>query len=220
MRLLLVEDDPQLGDGLAVGLRQSGYTVDWTTDGRSAACALQDAKYDLILLDLGLPRLSGSELLTQLRQRGDSTPTIILTARSGLDDKVAGLDSGADEYLIKPIVLQELTARIRALLRRTRGRATSNISVNNISLDPASHVVLREGVPIELTQREFALLQLFMENAGRALTRSTIVDTLYGWDDAPGSNALEVHIHNLRVKLGEDAIRTLRGIGYIMQTRE
>ena len=220
MRLLLVEDDPQLGDGLVVGLRQAGYTVDWTKDGSTANQALKTERYDLVLLDLGLPRLSGLEVLKQLRRRGESTPTIVLTARDTLEDKVNGLDLGADEYLIKPIALEELTARIRALLRRVGGRTSSVITVDDISLDTASHLVLRGNAPVELTQREFSLLQLLMENAGRAITRSTIIDTLYGWQEEPDSNALEVHIHNLRKKLGDDLIKTLRGIGYVIPKKQ
>lgn len=220
MRLLLVEDDPQLGDGLVVGLRQAGYTVDWTKDGSTANQALKTERYDLVLLDLGLPRLSGLEVLKQLRRRGESTPTIVLTARDTLEDKVSGLDLGADEYLIKPIALEELTARVRALLRRIGGRTSSVITVGDISLDTASHLVLRGNAPVELTQREFSLLQLLMENAGRAITRSTIIDTLYGWQEEPDSNALEVHVHNLRKKLGDDLIKTLRGIGYVIPKKQ
>ena len=214
MRILLVEDDPQLGDGLTIGLRQSGFAVDWLKDGHSADIALQSECFDLLVLDLGLPRLSGMEVLSRARNRGQHLPILILTARDETGDKVSGLDAGADDYLVKPIDLDELTARIRALTRRSAGRAAPLLTYGEISLDPAAHSVSLAGRPVELSSREFSLLQMLLENTGRVLTRSQLEQSLYGWRDEPESNALEVHIHHLRKKLGSDLIRTLRGVGY------
>ena len=216
MRILLVEDDPLLGDGLTIGLRQSGFAVDWLKDGHSADLALQSEHFDLMVLDLGLPRMTGMEVLRLARGRGEAMPILVLTARDSTGDKIAGLDAGADDYLVKPIDLDELTARIRALLRRSVGRAAPMLTVGPISLDPAAHHVTLDGQPIDVAGREFALLQLLLENAGRVLTRSQIEQSLYGWRDEPDSNALEVHIHHLRKKLGSDRIRTLRGVGYMI----
>lgn len=214
MRILLVEDDPQLGDGLTVGLRQAGFAVDWLKDGISADQALQSEIFDFVVLDLGLPRLSGMEVLSRARSRGQSMPILILTARDATGDKVSGLDSGADDFLVKPIDLDELTARIRALTRRSAGRAAPLLIHGDLALDPAAHSVTLAGVVVELSSREFSLLQMLLENAGRVLTRTQIEQSIYGWRDEPDSNALEVHIHHLRKKLGADLIRTLRGVGY------
>lgn len=214
MRILLVEDDQQLGDGLTIGLRQSGFAVDWLKDGHSADLALQSEAFDLVVLDLGLPRLAGMEVLNRARQRGQTMPILILTARDATGDKVAGLDSGADDFLVKPIDLDELTARIRALTRRSAGRAAPLLIHGELALDPAAHSVTLAGVPVELSSREFPLLQMLLENAGRVLTRSQLEQSIYGWRDEPDSNALEVHIHHLRKKLGNELIRTLRGVGY------
>lgn len=214
MRILLVEDDLSLGDGLNIGLRQAGFAVDWLRDGHSADVALQSETFDLVVLDLGLPRLSGMDVLSKARQRGNSTPILILTARDAIGEKVAGLDAGADDYLIKPIDLDELAARIRALTRRTAGRAATLLVHGEIALDPAAHTVTLAGKPVELSGREFALLHLLLDSAGRVLSRSQIDQSLYGWRDEPDSNALEVHIHHLRKKLGSTLIRTLRGVGY------
>ena len=216
MRILLVEDDPLLGDGLTVGLRQSGFAVDWLQDGLSADLALQAEHFDLLVLDLGLPQMNGMTVLQRARNRGSTMPVLVLTARDATGDKIAGLDAGADDYLVKPIDLDELSARIRALLRRSAGRAAPVLSVGPICLDPAAHRVTLAGQPVELASREFALLQLLLENAGRVLSRSQIEQSLYGWRDEPDSNALEVHIHHLRKKLGGDRIRTLRGVGYMI----
>jgi len=214
MRILLVEDDPQLGDGLSIGLRQAGFAVDWLRDGEAADHALLSENFDFVVLDLGLPGLTGMRVLQRTRQRGQSMPILILTARDATGDKVAGLDAGADDYLVKPIDLDELTARIRALTRRSAGRAAPLLQLGALALDPAAHRVSLHGADIELSTREFSLLQLLLENAGRVLTRSQLEQSLYGWRDEPDSNALEVHIHHLRKKLGSEWIRTLRGVGY------
>jgi len=214
MRILLVEDDPELGDGLTVGLRQAGFAVDWLRDGHSADQALQTETFDFVVLDLGLPRLSGMEVLVRARSRGQGVPILILTARDATGDKVSGLDAGADDYLVKPIDLDELTARIRALTRRSAGRAAPLLVHGDLSVDPAAHQVSLAGQAVELSSREFSLLQMLLENAGRVLTRTQLEQSVYGWRDEPDSNALEVHIHHLRKKLGSDLIRTLRGVGY------
>jgi DNA-binding response OmpR family regulator len=214
MRILLVEDDPELGDGLTVGLRQAGFAVDWLADGQAADRALHSESFDLLVLDLGLPGLSGMDLLQRVRQRGASLPILILTARAATGDKVAGLDAGADDYLVKPIDLDELSARIRALTRRSAGRAAPLLRHGQLTVDPATHRVTLAEQPVELSGREFSLLQLLLENAGRVLTRSQLEQSLYGWHDEPDSNVLDVHIHHLRKKLGSELIRNLRGVGY------
>jgi DNA-binding response OmpR family regulator len=214
MRILLIEDDPQLGDGLTVGLRQMGYAVDWIKDGVSADVTLATETYGVAILDLGLPRMSGMDVLRQIRSRGLQLPVLILTARDGLDDKVAGLDNGADDFLVKPVALEELDARIRALTRRAAGRALPVIRHGHLTLDPASHTLLNGDQPVALSAREFAILQTLLENAGRVLTRSQLESAIYGWRDEPESNAVEVHVHHLRRKLGAELIRTLRGVGY------
>jgi DNA-binding response OmpR family regulator len=214
MRILLVEDDPQLGDGLMVGLRQAGFAVDWVKDGAAADAALTTEPFGLMVLDLGLPKLSGMDLLRRLRARGQDLPVLILTARDAIVDKVAGLDCGADDFLVKPVDLDELAARIRALARRAAGRAMPVLRHNGLMLDPAARQVTLDDRPIELSPREFSLLHVLLENAGRVMTRASLEGSLYGWHDEPDSNALEVHIHHLRRKLGNDCIRTLRGVGY------
>jgi two-component system OmpR family response regulator/two-component system response regulator QseB len=216
MRILLAEDDPQLGDGLTVGLRQDGYAVDWVKDGIAADLALKSESFDLLVLDLGLPRLAGMEVLARLRGRGQSLPVLILTARDATGNKIAGLDSGADDYVVKPIDLDELAARVRALARRAAGRAAPLLQHGDLVLDPAAHQVTRAGMPVELSGREFALLQTLLENRGRVMTRAQLEGSLYGWRDEPDSNALEVHVHHLRKKLGAELIKTLRGVGYLV----
>lgn len=216
MRILLAEDDPQLGDGLTVGLRQDGYAVDWVKDGIAADLALKSESFDLLVLDLGLPRLAGMEVLARLRGRGQSLPVLILTARDATGDKIAGLDGGADDYVVKPIDLDELAARVRALARRTAGRAAPLLQHGDLVLDPAAHQVTRAGMPVELSGREFSLLQTLLENRGRVMTRAQLEGSLYGWRDEPDSNALEVHVHHLRKKLGAELIKTLRGVGYLV----
>ncbi len=216
MRLLLVEDDALLGDGIRAGLTQEGYTVDWLRDGEAADNALKSEHFDLMVLDLGLPRRSGPEVLKALRGRGSALPVLILTARDTVADRVAGLDAGADDYLIKPFALDELTARLRALLRRQSGRAVNTIGHGAIVLDPAAHAVSRDGKPVELSPREFAVLQLLLEQRGKVLSKARLEESLYAWGDEVESNAIEVYVHHLRKKLGAELIRTIRGVGYVI----
>lgn len=216
MRLLIAEDDPQLGDGLAVGLRQDGYAVDWVRDGVAADLALRNETHDLLVLDLGLPRLDGMAVLARLRGRGQTLPVLILTARDASGDKIAGLDGGADDYLVKPVGLDELAARVRALARRAAGRALPLLRHGELVVDPAARRATWAGAPVDLSAREFSLLQCLAENAGRVMTRAQLEASLYGWRDEPDSNVLEVHIHHLRKKLGAECIKTLRGVGYMM----
>lgn len=217
MRVLLVEDDELLGEGTRKGLNQDGYTVDWVKDGALADRALKTEKFDVIILDLNLPVLSGTKILQNMRERGDMTPVLILTARDSVGDRVAVLDTGADDYLTKPFNLNELLARLRALLRRFASRAAPLLEHNDILLDPASHVISYKGEPINLSRREFALLHVLLENAGRVLSREYLTQSLYGWGEEVDSNALEVHIHNLRKRFSQDFIRTVRGIGYTIE---
>jgi len=217
MRLLLVEDDELLGDGVKAGLSQFGYTIDWLKDGKSARLALQSESFDLIILDLSLPGMSGLSVLQHARNEGCTTPVIILTARETIEDRVKGLDSGADDYLTKPFDLDELTARIRALIRRTTGRAESVINYRGIVLDPAAHSVTVNGEEINFPRREFALLQKLLENSGNVLSREQLMQSVYGWEEDVDSNALEVHVHNLRKKLNGTFIRTIRGVGYMAE---
>ncbi len=217
MRILLVEDDQLLGDGVKNGLKQYGYTVDWLKDGEAARLALSSETFDLILLDIGLPKMSGLHLLQSIRREGINTPVLILTARESVEDRVKGLDSGADDYLKKPFDLGEVCARIRALVRRSSGRTETVIGYRNILLDPASHSVKVDGNELVLPRREFALLQKLLENVGQVLSREQIAQSLYGWEEEVDSNALEVHIHNLRKKLNASYIRTIRGVGYMLE---
>lgn len=216
MRLLLIEDDHLLGDGIRVGLSQDGYTVDWLTDGHSAISALNTEHYDLAILDLGLPRCSGLEVLKNLRQNGNDMPVLILTARDTVEDRVKGLDQGADDYLTKPFDLDELNARIRALLRRSKGRAFPKIIHQGIELDPASHTVTFNNQAVDLSRTEFSILELLLSEAGRVMSKTRLEQALYGWDKDIDSNAIEVHIHHLRKKFGTTLIRTIRGIGYVI----
>jgi two-component system, OmpR family, response regulator QseB len=220
MRLLLVEDDELLGDAVKTGLTQFGYVVDWLKDGDSAKAAVKSESFELIILDLGLPRLSGLGLLQSIRQDGNPTPVIILTARESVEDRVKGLDSGADDYLIKPFDLNELSARIRALVRRSQGRADSILQYRNITLNPAAHSVFVNDVLINVPRREFALLQKLLEHNGQVLSREQLMQSIYGWEEDVDSNALEVHIHNLRKKLNAHFIRTIRGVGYMAEKNE
>jgi two-component system OmpR family response regulator/two-component system response regulator QseB len=215
MRILLVEDDRMLGDGLQAGLTQAGYAVDWLRDGEAAVAALSTESFAAVVLDLGLPKRDGLSVLQWLRARHDATPVLILTARDQLEDKVRGLDLGADDYVLKPFDLDEIAARLRALVRRAHGRSEPVLSLGEIELNPAARTVTRGAQLVELTPREFDLLHLLLQNADRVLTRRTLEEQLYTWNDAVDSNALEVHIHHLRRKLGNELIRTVRGVGYI-----
>jgi two-component system response regulator QseB len=220
MRLLLVEDDEALGGTLESGLRQNGYTVDWLTDGQSAAQAIKSENFDIIVLDLGLPKKTGLSVLGELRSAGNKTPVLILTARDSVEDRVKGLDHGADDYLVKPFDLFELCARLRALVRRSFSRAESIITYNDIQLNPAAHSVTFKGEDVVLSRREFTLLQKLLENVGHVISRDHLMQTLYGWEEEVDSNALEVHIHNLRKKFGVELIRTIRGVGYMIDKLE
>ena len=216
MRLLLVEDDAMIGAGIRTGLRQQGYSVDWVGDGEAAELATKTTPYDAILLDIGLPKKTGLELLAHWRKQKNAVPVLIITARDAVSDRIAGLDAGADDYLVKPFDLDELAARLRALLRRHSGRATPLIEHGALTLDPASHQVTLGGSPISLSAREFALLHSLLENPGVPLSRAQLEDRLYGWEEEIGSNAVEVHIHSLRRKLGNEWVRNVRGVGYLV----
>jgi two-component system response regulator QseB len=214
MRVLLAEDDVMIGAAVHDRLRGRGFAVDWVRDGRTADAALADEVYDLLLLDLGLPGREGLAVLKGLRDRGSRLPVVILTARDAVDDRVAGLDAGADDYVVKPFDLKELEARLRAVLRRRAGRASSVIEHGRLSLDLASHELRRDGVPVPVSPREFALLHALLEHPGRILSRAQLEERLYGWGEEVGSNVVEVHIHSLRRKLGAELIRNVRGVGY------
>jgi DNA-binding response OmpR family regulator len=216
MRFLLVEDDRMIGDGLRAALRMDGHAVDWVRDAAAATSTLASERFDLVLLDLGLPQGAGLEVLRALRARGDATPVIVLTARDGPGDKVAGLDAGADDYLIKPFDLDELGARIRAVLRRQSGRAQPLLQHGAVTLDPATRQVIRDGQPVLLSAREYAVLELLMQRPGAVLSRAMIEDRLYGWGEEIESNAVSVYVHQLRKKLGADFIRSMRGVGYFL----
>ncbi|MBO3277679.1 response regulator [Pseudomonas schmalbachii] len=217
MRLLLVEDDPALGEGVRTGLRQEGYTIDWLLDGASALHAMQEEDFDLAVLDLGLPRMDGLTVLRRLRGGGSTLPVLILTARDATGDRIAGLDSGADDYLVKPFDLDELKARLRALLRRSAGRAQVVIEHAGVSLDPATQQVSYRGQPVVLTPKEYVLLHELLAQPGKVFTRERLTQLLYGWDEGAESNTLEVHIYHLRKKLFGELIRTVRGIGYLVE---
>jgi two-component system response regulator QseB len=216
MRVLIVEDDPMIGASIRTGLRQDGYTADWARDGNCAEAAVATNEYDAILLDLGLPGRSGLELLAQWRRKKNTVPILVITARDSVDDRIAGLDTGADDYLVKPFDLNELAARLRALLRRRSGRATPVIEHGPLHLDPATREVRLNGAAVKLSGREFALLHALLQAPGVPLSRSQLEDRLYGWEEEIGSNAVEVHIHALRRKLGSELIRNVRGVGYLV----
>src|SRR5580700_7598709 len=208
-----------IGEAIRTGLRRDGFTVDWVRDGDSADRVLRTEQFDLLLLDLGLPRRDGLQVLKALRARHEALPVLIITARDAVSDRVQGLDAGADDYLIKPFDLDELGARIRALLRRKAGRSAPGIEHLGVVLDPAAHRVTRDGEEIALSPREFALLQLLLERPGLILSRAQIEERLYGWGEEVESNAVEVHIHGLRRKLGAQFILTVRGVGYRARPR-
>lgn len=220
MRVLLVEDDELLGDGVRVGLNHYGHAVDWVKDGQMALRAIKNESFDIIVLDLGLPKVSGLTVLREIRSSGVTTPVLILTALDTIDDRVKGLDSGADDYLTKPFDLEELLARLRALHRRFSKRAVPVITHGEVTLDPAAFMVKVKGEQVNLPRREFILLQTLLENIGHVLSREQLCQSLYGWEDDVDSNTLEVHIHNIRKKVGVNFIRTIRGVGYMIEKAE
>jgi DNA-binding response OmpR family regulator len=216
MRVLVVEDDRMIAQGLQTALRQDGFAVDWMPDGKSAAAALHASRFDLVLLDLGLPERDGLQLLRDLRQRADATPVIILTARDEVQDRIAGLDAGADDYIVKPFDLDELAARMRSVMRRAAGRADPEITHRGVRLNPVTHSVEQHGVPVPLSAHEYAVLEALLQRPGAILSRAQLEDRLYGWGEQVESNAVQVYIHGLRRKLGSGVIRTLRGVGYFV----
>lgn len=216
MRILLAEDDSLLGDGLRAGLRQLGFQVDWVRDGEAAQHELRTQSYAAAVLDLGLPRMDGLDVLAAVRQAGVSLPILVLTARDAVPDRIRGLDAGADDYVIKPVDLHELAARLRALVRRSHGQPQECLSAHDVVLDPAARSVRLAGEPITLSTREFDLLHALMLNAGRVLSREQLEQYLYSWGQEVESNTIEVHIHNLRRKLGSAMIHTVRGVGYLL----
>jgi DNA-binding response OmpR family regulator len=216
MRILVVEDDPLLGDALRTGLRQRGFDADWVQDGVAAGLALRADAFAAVVLDIGLPRLDGIELLRRERARGSKVPVLLLTARDAVEDRVRGFDTGADDYVVKPVDLDELAARLRALVRRSRGEPAPVLEVGELRVDPAARTVDFRGKRIDLKAKEFNLLQEFVLNAGRVLSRDQIEGRLYAWGDEVESNTVEVHVHHLRRKLAPELIRTVRGVGYVL----
>ncbi|MBI5926487.1 MAG: response regulator transcription factor [Aquabacterium sp.] len=216
MRILLAEDDLLLGDGLQAGLRQQGFQVDWVCDGEAADRELRTQAYAAAVLDLGLPRRDGLDVLATVRRVGMTLPILILTARDAVPDRIKGLDLGADDYVIKPVDLDELSARLRALIRRAHGQPLDKLSAQDIELDPAGRTVQQGGQTVTLSGREFDLLHALLLNAGRVLSREQLEQHLYSWGQEIDSNAIEVHVHHLRRKLGNPLIQTVRGVGYIL----
>ena len=217
MRVLLAEDDPLLGDGLRAGLRQLGFLVDWVRDGLAAEAELRAHPYAAAVLDLGLPLKDGMDVLAATRRAGITLPVLVLTARDALPDRIRGLDVGADDYVVKPVDLNELAARLRALVRRAHGQAQDCLTARDVVLDPAARSVLQAGVPVALSAREFDLLHTLLLNSGRVLSREQLEQHLYSWGQEVESNAVEVHVHHLRRKLGSALIQTVRGVGYVLQ---
>ncbi|MES9850323.1 MAG: response regulator [Candidatus Thiodiazotropha sp. L084R] len=217
MRILIAEDDQHLGEGLSLGLKQLGHTVDWVVDGSAAEQALFSENIDALVLDLGLPKQDGLQLLKKLRSKGDDLPVLVLTARDTINDRINGLDTGADDYLVKPFDLMELDARLRAICRRREGRSAPVISINDITIDLASRSLLKCGEEIQLGASEFSILESLLTHQGRIMSRQALEESLYGWEEGVVSNAIEVHIHHLRKKLGKDLIKTVRGVGYMIQ---
>ena len=221
MRILIVEDDDALGEALAAGLRQHGHAVDWFRDGAAADAAVRGTPYDAVVLDLGLPGTDGMVWLARWRAAGLPQPVLILTARDGVEQRIAGLDAGADDYLVKPVRIDELAARLRALLRRSAGRAQAVWTHGALAYDPAAKHVLWRHVPVELTARELALLEAFLKHPQRVLSKATLQEMLYDWSGGePESNALEVHVHHLRRKIDPGIVRTVRGVGYVLGAPE
>lgn len=203
-----------IGKAMRQGLKEAGLAVDWVRDGHAAELAIANGVYALLVLDLGLPRKDGLDLLATLRRQGNQMPVLVVTARDAVEDRIKGLNSGADDYLIKPFHLEELVARVRALLRRLAGRGDPRIEYGPLVLDPVAHTVTLHGRPVDLSAREFSLLEALMQNPGAVVSREELEESVYGWNEELGSNAIEVHLHNLRRKLGHDVIRNVRGVGY------
>ena len=220
MRVLLVEDDAQLGKAVQTGLQQQGHAVDWVRDGVAGESAALSGEYGAVLLDLGLPRQGGMSLLQKLRAAGNQQPVLIITSRDEVPERILGLDAGADDFLVKPFDLQELGARLRAASRRAAGRAQTLISHGTLVVNPAARKVTQAGTEVQLTAREFALLLQLLENRGRVQSRTQLQDALYSWSNDIESNAVEVHVHHLRRKLGRDLIRTVHGQGYMIEESE
>ena len=217
MRVLLVEDDPMIGSAVQAALKDASYAADWVKDGSAALTALTAQHYDLVLLDLGLPGRDGLDVLRTLRSRESALPVLVVTARDAVDDRVAGLDAGADDYILKPFEISELLARMRAVLRRQGGQANPILSSALLTLDPATHEASRQGQPtVRLSNREFALLHALMQRPGAILSRADLEDRIYGWGEEVESNAIEYLIHSLRKKLGSEAIRNIRGAGWMV----
>jgi DNA-binding response OmpR family regulator len=216
MRILMVEDDLMIGDGVQTALRQEGYVVDWMRDGKSAASALSTEHFDLILLDLGLPGTDGIDVLRQLRGRKMTQPVIIMTARDAVEDKIRGLDAGADDYIVKPFDVDELSARIRSAARRSAGYVEPEITILDVHIQPANRLITRNGQPVLLSAREYAIVEALMLRPGAILSRAQLEERLYGWGDEIASNAVEVHVHGIRRKLGDDFIQNVRGVGYFI----
>lgn len=220
MRILLAEDDRMIGESVRTSLRQEGYAVDWVCDGRSADAALVSEHFDLVLLDLGLPGMSGLEVLRALRGRKNGTPAIVITARDGIEDRIRGLDAGADDYVVKPFDVDELAARMRSALRRSAGHAEPEIEILGVRINPATKEVIKDGKKIALSAREYAIVEALMLRPGAILSRAQLEERMYGWGDEIESNAVEVYIHGVRRKLGTDFVQNVRGIGYFIPKPE
>jgi two-component system response regulator QseB len=214
MRILLIEDDIMVGQAIEEGLRRAGFAVDWITHGIGGDASLAHHDYDLAVLDLGLPGRDGLDVLRRLRQRGQNLPVLVVTARDALPDRIAGFDAGADDLLLKPFDLEELVVRVHALLRRASGNPQAVHVAGALTLDPAHRLVTLEGQPVELSAREFSILEVLMRRPGTVLSRKELEDSVYGWGEEVASNAIEVHLHNLRRKIGSQRIRNVRGVGY------
>lgn len=218
MRILLIEDDDMIGESVVAGLESEGYAIDWVRDGSSGLLALNTTPFSLAILDLGLPGMDGLKVLKELRAHHNSTPVLVTTARDTIEDRIQGLDAGADDYLLKPYDLDELSARVRALLRRSAGRAEPIIERGDLRITPATREVTYKGKPVILSSKEYALLVALADRQGVVWSRGQLEEKLYNWDNTVGSNAIEVHIHHLRKKLSDDAIKTVRGVGYLLET--